>query len=149
MDYINRADGISQKYDASLDYGITMYDRLPYQRDSDVCNDSTRALFSGHVIKYYLCNNTETAFAVDNQDDKIEQILQKVQQEEQARLASIISHQETDSPEASTDTISDEQVQTLLEDPGDTTPENTTEAAEAAEATPVPEPINLDDIEDW
>ena len=29
----------SLKYETGLDYPITMYDHLPYQRDSDYCND--------------------------------------------------------------------------------------------------------------
>ena len=34
MTQLNREAGISQKYDGSLDYGIEMYDHLPYKRNS-------------------------------------------------------------------------------------------------------------------
>ena len=45
---------ISHKYDTALDFHITMYDNLPYQRDSDYCNAEKLGLISGQVIKFYL-----------------------------------------------------------------------------------------------
>lgn len=30
--------GLSYKYDSALDFHVTMYDALPYKRDSDYCN---------------------------------------------------------------------------------------------------------------
>ena len=47
----------SLKYETGLDYPITMYDHLPYQRDSDYCNAEKIGLSTGKIIKYYLCNN--------------------------------------------------------------------------------------------
>ena len=81
MNTMNRVSGISKKYDSALDYGITMYDELPYKRNADVCNGSTVALYSGHIIKYYLCNNEEDCFLIDNHDDEIGQILLDIQQQ--------------------------------------------------------------------
>ncbi len=136
MEYLNRVEGISQKYDGALEYGITMYDNLPYQRNSDVCNASTLALYSGHIIKYYLCNNQSEAFSIDNRDDQIEEILQRIRLEEESR------HQVPPTQEFIQDSseITEEQIQSLLEDSGESTEEDT---------MPPEQTINLDDIEDW
>lgn len=134
MNQTNRVAGISQKYDGTLDYGITMYDELPYQRNADVCNSSTVALYSGHIIKYYLCNNKQEEFLINNRDDDIEHILQKVSEQEALRR---MSAAETVSSEIPSDEITQEQIQTLLED------------KEEAEDVPMKEVENLDDIEDW
>lgn len=134
MNQTNRVAGISQKYDGTLDYGITMYDELPYQRNADVCNSSTVALYSGHIIKYYLCNNKQEEFLINNRDDDIEHILQKISEQEALRR---MSAAETVSSEIPSDEITQEQIQTLLED------------KEEAEDVPMKEVENLDDIEDW
>ncbi len=137
MDYFNRVEGISKKYDGALEYGITMYDHLPYKRNSDVCNESTLALYSGHIIKYYLCNNQIDEFPVNNHDDEIEEILQKIRLKEQQRLQ-VPPTQEfiQDSSE-----ITEEQIQSLLEDSGEGVDNDT--------ATEPQQTVNLDDIEDW
>ncbi len=137
MNQMNRVAGISQKYDGTLDYGITMYDELPYQRDADVCNSSTVALYSGHIIKYYLCNNKQEEYPINNRDDDIELILQKISEQEALRR---ISEAEALPSEAPSDEITQEQIQTLLED---------NEAQEEAPEPPVKHVENLDDIEDW
>lgn len=139
MNQTNRVDGISQKYDSALDYGIDMYDNLPYQRDYDVCNASTLALYSGHIIKYYLCNNQEDGFPVDNHDDQIEQILKKISEQEALRH---LPEQEEEVPTVPTQDITEEQIQTLLEDSGEEIPPESEPAAPA-------ETVDLDDIEDW
>lgn len=137
MNQMNRVAGISQKYDGTLDYGITMYDELPYQRDADVCNSSTVALYSGHIIKYYLCNNKQEEYPINNRDDDIELILQKISEQEALRR---ISEAEALPSEDSSDEITQEQIQTLLED---------NEEQEEAPEPPVKHVENLDDIEDW
>lgn len=141
MNDLNRLDGISQKYDTTLDYGIVMYDHLPYQRDSDVCNESTVALYSGHIIKYYLCKNETECFVIDNRDDQIEGILQHIRQQEALREASAEEEEVAAEPGA---VITEEQIQSLLEDSGETT----VEEPEEENTAPV-ETVNLDDIEDW
>lgn len=40
-------------YDNSLENNLSMYDHMPYYRDENLCNQSTIALESGNVIKYY------------------------------------------------------------------------------------------------
>ena len=139
MNQTNRVEGISQKYDGALDYGIDMYDHLPYQRDSDICNASTLALYSGHIIKYYLCNNQEEEYPINNRDDEIEEILQKIREKEALRNLSDGDGEVLDVP---TEDITEEQIQTLLEDSDQDT------AEEEPPAAPT-ETVNLDDIEDW
>lgn len=139
MIQLNREAGISKKYDGTLDYGIEMYDNLPYQRNSDVCNGSTVALYSGHIIKYYLCNNEEEAYPINNKDDEIQSILRHACEEAEKRQT------EDTEPEVIGDPseITDEQIQAL------TTDQSSDNDGTEAEPAGTPEVVNLDDIEDW
>lgn len=137
MDYMNRVAGISKKYDVNLDYGISMYDELPYQRNCDICNEGTLALYSGHIIKYYLCNNQMDEFPINNHDDEIEEILHKILLEEESRRQAPPTQEFIQDASE----ITEEQIQSLLEDSGDTVESDTGVAPEQT--------INLDDIEDW
>ena len=139
MIQLNREAGISKKYDGTLDYGIEMYDNLPYQRNSDVCNGSTVALYSGHIIKYYLCNNEEEAYPINNRDDEIQSILRHACEEAENRQT------EDTEPEVIGDPseITDEQIQAL------TTDQSSDNDGTEAEPAGTPEVVNLDDIEDW
>lgn len=139
MIQLNREAGISKKYDGTLDYGIEMYDNLPYQRNSDVCNGSTVALYSGHIIKYYLCNNEEEAYPINNRDDEIQSILRRACEEAEKRQT------EDTEPEVIGDPseITDEQIQAL------TTDQSSDNDGTEAEPAGTSEVVNLDDIEDW
>ena len=139
MIQLNREAGISKKYDGTLDYGIEMYDNLPYQRNSDVCNGSTVALYSGHIIKYYLCNNEEEAYPINNRDDEIQSILLHACEEAEKRQT------EDTEPEVIGDPseITDEQIQAL------TTDQSSDNDGTEAEPAGTSEVVNLDDIEDW
>ena len=139
MIQLNREAGISKKYDGTLDYGIEMYDNLPYKRNSDVCNGSTVALYSGHIIKYYLCNNEEEAYPINNRDDEIQSILRHACEEAEKRQT------EDTEPEVLGDPseITDEQIQAL------TTDQSSDNDGTEAEPAGTPEVVNLDDIEDW
>ena len=139
MIQLNREAGISKKYDGTLDYGIEMYDNLPYQRNSDVCNGSTVALYSGHIIKYYLCNNEEEAYPINNRADEIQSILRHACEEAEKRQT------EDTEPEVIGDPseITDEQIQAL------TTDQSSDNDGTEAEPAGTPEVVNLDDIEDW
>ncbi len=139
MIQLNREAGISKKYDGTLDYGIEMYDNLPYQRNSDVCNGSTVALYSGHIIKYYLCNNEEEAYPINNRDDEIQSILRHAREDAEKRQT------EDTEPEVIGDPseITDEQIQAL------TTDQSSDNDGTEAEPAGTPEVVNLDDIEDW
>ena len=139
MIQLNREAGISKKYDGSLDYGIEMYDNLPYKRNSDVCNEGSVALYSGHIIKYYLCNNEEEAYLIDNKDDEIQSILRRAREDAEKRQTDDTEPEVIGDPAE----LTDEQLQALTTDqPSD----NEDTDAEPAGA---PEVVNLDDIEDW
>ena len=139
MIQLNREAGISKKYDGSLDYGIEMYDNLPYKRNSDVCNEGSVALYSGHIIKYYLCNNEEKAYLIDNKDDEIQSILRRAREDAEKRQTDDTEPEVIGDPAE----LTDEQLQALTTDqPSDN--EDTD-----AEPAGTPEVVNLDDIEDW
>lgn len=126
---------ISAKYDGSLDHPITMYDRLPYQRDSDYCNAEKLTLESGMIIKYYLCLNQMEACPINNHDDEIESILSAIQAQEQQRIQ--IAPPEPDNTDTQ-DGITPEQIQTLLKDP------------DAEEEPDLSDAVNpFEDVEDW
>ena len=139
MIQLNREAGISKKYDGSLDYGIEMYDNLPYKRNSDVCNEGSVALYSGHIIKYYLCNNEEEAYLIDNKDDEIQAILRRAREEAEKRQTDDAEPEVLGDPTE----LTDEQLQALTTDqPSDNEDSD-------AEPAGTPEVVNLDDIEDW
>lgn len=104
---------ISQKYDTALDFHVTMYDSLPYQRDSDYCNAEKLCLVSGQVIKYYLCLNQPAFFAIDNKDDQIQKILAR---EAERMKAAPAPHAITAEDSSEESVITPEQIQTLLDD---------------------------------
>lgn len=106
---------VSRKYDEALDFHITMYDNLPYERDSDFCGVQQIAMYSGHIIKYYLCLNEEEAFEVNNHDDEIEEILAAARQKEYERTKTPAArHSRRKVQEESG--ITQEQIRTLLKD---------------------------------
>ena len=104
---------VSHKYDTALDFHVTMYDNLPYQRDSDYCNEQKRALVSGRVIKFYLYMCQPEKFLIDNKDDQIEEILARIQAAK-PKLSS--AHKAPKLPSESDSGVTQEQIQTLLED---------------------------------
>lgn len=105
---------ISNKYDSTLDYHVTMYDNLPYKRNAELCGAQQLGMYSGHIVKYYLCINNEEKFKVNNQDDKIQEILAKIKSENISK----ISENDTEVIDNdNTDGITQEQIQTLLDDP--------------------------------
>lgn len=104
---------LSNKYDTALDFHVTMYDNLPYQRDSDYCNIEKVTLVSGHVIKYYLYFNQPEVFAIDNKDDVIEEILANAQI---AGKKSASMKRVKASNHSTVSDISEKQIQTLLDD---------------------------------
>lgn len=105
---------VSQKYDEAMDYHITMYDNLPYKRDPDFCGIQQVALYSGHIIKYYLCLNKEDAYEVCNRDDEIEDILAMAQISEAKRAAAPATKPASRKDEEAG--ITQEQIKTLLQD---------------------------------
>ena len=135
---------VSNKYDSFLDFHVTMYDNLPYQRDADYCNIEKVALYSGRVIKYYLCVNQPERVPIDNKDDQIEQILESVLAEERKRLAERKTEVVKITGE---DEVTQEQIQTLLDENGNAFSEG---EAGRDKMDAVEETVNaFSDVEDW
>lgn len=121
MNNLHMSEILSSKYDVHLDYQITMYDQLPYKRNADLCGEQNIAMYSGHVIKYYMCDNKEKQFAVDNHDEQIKAILAKIEANSVVKpTADDIEDTSANEP----DGISQEQIQTLLDDKPENTSEN-------------------------
>ena len=134
----------SLKYEATLEYPISMYDKLPYKRDSDYCNAEHIGLTCGKIIKYFLCLNQMEGFPVDNHDEEIQQILAEIQRREQERLLALKNKAEV---VESSDEITEKQIQTLLEDQEeeekDKSPEDTPSESLSDSTNP------FADVEDW
>lgn len=117
MNNLHMSEILSSKYDVHLDYQITMYDQLPYKRNPDLCGKQNIAMYSGHIIKYYMCDNNTNQFKVDNRDGQIRSILAEIEANTAVRPTvenfSSVSQNDPDG-------ISQEQIQTLLDDKPDT-----------------------------
>lgn len=139
---------LSNKYDTALDFHVTMYDHLPYQRDSDYCNIEKVALISGRVIKFYLCLNQPEFFAIDNKDDVIEDILAEAKiakkQYEAAKRKQLFDT-------AADSGVSEEQIQSLLDDRGEPLEGYEEPSTEEEDELAAPEDaVNaFADVEDW
>lgn len=139
---------LSNKYDTALDYHVTMYDKLPYERDTDYCNIEKVALNSGKVIKYFLYMNQPEVFLIDNKDDEIEQYLleMKMRQQKQRELRKSSSS----APELPSDEVTDEQIQTLLDDKGEGFAESDGQTEGDMDDEVLEDTTNpFADIEDW
>ncbi|MBR1740942.1 MAG: hypothetical protein IJ733_03540 [Lachnospiraceae bacterium] len=104
---------LSNKYDTALDFHITMYDELPYQRDSDYCGREQIAMHSNKLLKYYLYM-FEDISVIDNGDEAMEEYLSGLQLKEinQARLSGGARKK----AERNADEVTEEQIKTLLDD---------------------------------
>lgn len=100
------------RYDHNLDFYVTLYDHLPYKRDSSYCNGKI-PVQSGRIIKYYLCNNQEESYVIQNHDDRTEALLQKLRMEQAQQIHQEEAMIEEDSSE---DEISQDQIDSLLSD---------------------------------
>ena len=145
MSNIYASNIVSFKYDTALDFHVTMYDNLPYQRDSDYCNEQKLALVSGKVIKFYLYMCQPEKFLIDNKDDEIEEILARIQAS-RPKLSS--AHKVPKLPKESDSGVTQEQIQTLLEDDA---PDGASE--KQPEDNPLDAPLNsvnaFANVEDW
>ncbi|MCI5500877.1 MAG: hypothetical protein MR409_02980 [Lachnospiraceae bacterium] len=141
---------ISNKYDGTLDYRITMYDNLPYKRDAEFCGAQQIALYSGHVIKYYLCINNEDTFKINNHDDNIQEILSN---ESKKQLNKISEKKEEVFDNDSSNEITQEQIKTLLDDPDNPDASDNSSADLQSDNTPDDSLNNtsnaFEGVEDW
>lgn len=121
------------KYDTSYEYPISMYDNLPYKRDSDYCNAEHLGLYSGKIIKYFSCHNETDNFVINNHDEDMQTLLSQLKEQQ---LLQAQQEEADDAEVVSPDEITEEQIQTLIEDQGDTE-----ESEEGVNA--------FSDVEDW
>lgn len=138
------------RYDHNLDFHVTLYDHLPYKRDSDYCNGKI-PIQSGRIIKYYLCSNQEESFVINNQDDRTELLLDKLRMEQMQHNTQTEAVLEDTSI---SEDISQDQIDSLLTDV--TLDETETESiedinSEATEETEAKQESTSSfiDIEDW
>lgn len=117
MNNLHMSEILSSKYDVHLDYQITMYDQLPYKRNADLCGEQNIAMYSGHIIKYYMCDNKSDQFKVDNHDSQIKAMLAEI---EAHTVVKPTVEDVSASSQSEPDGISQEQIQTLLDDKTDT-----------------------------
>lgn len=75
-----------QPYDARLEENMSMYDKLPYKRNEDMCNASTLALVSGNLVKFYRCAYDEPA-EIDTQDDNFNSIVSEHIRKQEKEIA--------------------------------------------------------------
>lgn len=136
---------LSHKYDTALDFHVTMYDAMPYQRDSDYCNAQKIAMYSGKVIKYYLYFRSTDVFPVDNKDSEIEDILKQIQADNAKRTFPNAVVRAV----ASGEDVTDRQIQTLLDDRTEDIPFDEDFDDENDIDAP-PDSVNaFADVEDW
>ena len=104
---------LSNKYDTALDFHITMYDELPYQRDSDYCGREQIMMHSKKLLKCYVYM-FEDVSVIDNGDETMENYLAELQLKEtgQPKLSGSV-HKKS---EKHSDEITDEQIKSLLDD---------------------------------
>ena len=106
-------------FDLSMIEDTSMYDHLPYQRDSERCNIGSVALCSGNLLKYYRCTFGD-AFELTDMDELAIEKIQEYIKREQERLAPLEEEPEVvDSYEedyAEGNELSDEQIAGLLSD---------------------------------
>ncbi len=87
----------NNKYDASLEFNVLMYDKLPYIKDNNICGPDKIQLFSGNVIKYYSFFQDEPV-CIKNQDEKTQayiwqkekEIMKEINQEHDDYIADAI-----------------------------------------------------------
>lgn len=139
---------MSNKYDTALDFHVTMYDNLPYQRDSDYCNIEKIALNSGKVIKYFLYKNQPEAAVINNKDDEMEQYLLELRMKQQRQQE--LNQEASPTPELPSDDVTDEQIHSLLHDQSTNHSSSLEEGRDDSEDEPLSDTTNpFADVEDW
>ena len=127
---------ISNKYDTALDFHVTMYDEMPYQRDSDYCNREKVTMHSNSLIKYYVYMFDQIS-EIDNGDGIIEAYLSELLYDQANQYNLPSGRHQADSGD---DGVTEEQIQTLLDDNG-----NPMNPADEPVVTTNP----FADVEDW
>lgn len=79
-------------YDTKLEDNISMYDKLPYKRNEDLCNMHTLSLNSGNLVKFYRCNGSEETKDIANQDELFSQIVSEHLKSQEKNLSDLRTH---------------------------------------------------------
>lgn len=79
-------------YDTTLEENISMYDKLPYKRNEDLCNLSTLGLNSGNLVKFYRCYDSEEAKDIANQDELFSQIVSEHLKSQEKKISDLHAH---------------------------------------------------------
>lgn len=104
--------------DFSMIEDTSMYDQLPYQRDSDRCNAGAVALYSGNIVKYYRCS-FGNAIELTDMDTLAAVKIKEYTEREKERFSSVGEETEIiDFAEetAAAEGLSEEQLDELLAD---------------------------------
>jgi len=59
----------------SSEPGADLYDRLPYQRNYNMCNEEHVAMESGNIVKFYDCKESRKNYKIPNKDDEFIEML--------------------------------------------------------------------------
>ena len=70
-------------YASTLEENMSMYDKLPYKRNAEMCNASTIAMESGNLVKYYRCAPSTETIEIQTQDEKFKSIVSAHIQEQE------------------------------------------------------------------
>lgn len=99
-------------FDSSSTDHLSMYDNLPYKRNSDVCNGEAVTKETGNVLKFYRCR-LENPYEISNRDDSTYKMLSKLRKEQTPSAPS-----ENTEPEAApvSNGITEEQMDELFRD---------------------------------
>lgn len=98
-------------YDHKLDDNLTMYDKLPYNRDISLCGAGSVRMESGNLVKYYSYEIKESK-NIENHDDDFLQRLREKQLQEERRKKSL--EQLKEEPESK---LTENELAGLLSDP--------------------------------
>jgi len=66
--------------------GEDLYDRLPYERNYDICNSTHVKMESGNIIKFYESKENKKSFSIPNRDDEFENIVAASQKQRTQQL---------------------------------------------------------------
>ncbi len=99
-------------FDSSLNEDYSMYDKLPYEKDIDLCGPDKIALESGNIIKFYQCKMDDT-YQITGIDDLFYEKLslhEQEQQEKENEKTAIEKLADTLLPEEEMETIDEPQL---------------------------------------
>lgn len=81
-----------QPYDKTLEENMSMYDKLPYKRDEEMCNASTLCMTSGNLVKYYRCQHQTEALEIATQDEHFKEITTRHQRRQEKFNNYLLEH---------------------------------------------------------